>query len=216
MLLLFASCALVPIWSVSLFSFRYLYFLLSAFSKLPKEPEGDFYRGVGQDAVQARCSKLNRQWSWTNRTSSIHHFWAISFVYITAANNPMPSQPRDNSWHIELNIAHAIKYNAIVRPFCIAHLHCTWIITELLRQIFYLALMSTVLYNNNLAHAVCNMIRNPALLLHCSGSLLAKTLHLRQMVKKHYLPGTQLVWSGITSTSRWFLVAHWHTSRRIC
>ena len=30
---------------------RYLHYLLAAIRSLPKEPEGDFYRGVGPDAV---------------------------------------------------------------------------------------------------------------------------------------------------------------------
>ncbi len=32
---------------------RYLHYLLSALDRLPKEPESDFYRGVGPDAVRA-------------------------------------------------------------------------------------------------------------------------------------------------------------------
>ena len=52
-ILLCAYLILLPV------SFRYLYFLLSTFSKLPKEPEGDFYRGVGPEAVQVSCSWLN-------------------------------------------------------------------------------------------------------------------------------------------------------------
>ncbi len=46
----------------SLLFLRYLYFLLGAINKLPKEPEGVVYRGVGPDAIKARQRAHLQQW----------------------------------------------------------------------------------------------------------------------------------------------------------